>query len=132
MFVNPYVRMEPMTTLLPVIDPPAASADCCSPGAGGLAAEHAADVAKVFKALADPARVRLLSIIASTPEGEACVCDLTEPVGLSQPTVSHHMKLLTEAGLVTREQRGKWAHFAVAPGARTLLDSSADAVLSGE
>jgi ArsR family transcriptional regulator len=67
----------------------------------------------MFKALGDPARVRLLSLIAASDGGEACICDLTEPVGLSQPTVSHHMRLLAEAGLVSREQRGKWAYFRV-------------------
>ncbi|MFC0707164.1 ArsR/SmtB family transcription factor [Cellulomonas sp. CW35] len=96
---------------------------------GAIDPTRAAEVAKTFKALADPARVRLLSIIASAPGGDACVCDLTEPVGLSQPTVSHHMKILADAGLVTRRQQGRWAHFAVAPGARELLGASADAVL---
>ena len=67
----------------------------------------------MFKALGDPARVRLLSLIAASDGGEACICDLTEPVGLSQPTVSHHMRLLADAGLVSREQRGKWAYFRV-------------------
>jgi ArsR family transcriptional regulator, arsenate/arsenite/antimonite-responsive transcriptional repressor len=57
--------------------------------------------------------VRLLSLVAAAPDGEACICDLTEPVGLSQPTVSHHMKLLVNAGLLTREQRGRWAYFTV-------------------
>jgi ArsR family transcriptional regulator len=117
-----------MPTLLPVIDT-SSGTDCCTPGAAGLAATQSADVARTFKALADPARVRLLSIVAAAPGGEACICDLTEPVGLSQPTVSHHMKLLTEAGMVTREQRGRWAYFAVAPGARALVEASADAVL---
>ncbi len=70
-------------------------------------------LAHVFKALGDPTRVRLLSLIAAAEDGEACVCDLIEPVGLSQPTVSHHMKLLVDAGLVTREQRGKWAYYRV-------------------
>ena len=67
----------------------------------------------MFKALGDPTRVRLLSLIAATTGGEACACDLIEPVGLSQPTVSHHMKLLVDAGLVSREQRGKWAYYRV-------------------
>jgi len=71
----------------------------------------------VFKALGDPTRVTLLSLIATSPNGEACICDLTGPVGLSQPTVSHHMKQLSDAGLVTREQRGKWAHFRVVSAA---------------
>lgn len=69
--------------------------------------------ARIFKALGDPARLRLIALIAAGENGEACVCDLTGPVGLSQGTVSHHMKLLVEAGLVTREQRGKWAHYAI-------------------
>lgn len=120
-----------MTSFLPVIDGSAADAGCCFPGLAGLGSEQAADVARTFKALADPTRVRLLSIIASLPAGESCICDLTKPVALSQPTVSHHMKLLTEAGLVTREQRGKWAYFTVAPGARKLLHDSADSILAG-
>ena len=67
----------------------------------------------MFKALGDPTRVRLLSLIAAHDGGEACICDLTDPVGLSQGTVSHHMKLLNDAGLVRREQRGKWAYYQV-------------------
>lgn len=85
---------------------------CCAPVTGGaLAAAEAQDLARVFKALGDPTRVRLLSLIAAQPDREACVCDLIAPVGLSQPTVSHHMKLLVEAGLVVREQRGRWAYY---------------------
>ena len=81
----------------------------------GSLIDHAAaeSLAHVFKALGDPTRVRLLSLIAAAEDGEACVCDLIEPVGLSQPTVSHHMKLLVDAGLVSREQRGKWAYYRV-------------------
>jgi len=95
---------------LPVID----QVDCCSPVTGGaLEAEEAEHLARMFKALGDPTRVRLLSLIAAQPEREACVCDLTEPVGLSQPTVSHHMKQLVDAGLVVREQRGRWAFYRV-------------------
>lgn len=82
-----------------------------------LTVEDAERLARVFKALGDPTRVRLLSLIAAGEAGEACVCDLTAPVGLSQGTVSHHMKLLADAGLVTREQRGKWAYYALADGA---------------
>lgn len=78
-----------------------------------LTVDDAERAARVFKALGDPTRVRLLSLIAAGEGGEACICDLTEPVGLSQGTVSHHMKLLADAGLVTREQRGKWAYFSV-------------------
>jgi len=87
-------------------------AACCAPGTSGVLDAAAAErLARIFKALSDPTRVRLLSLIAET--GEACICDLTEPVGLSQPTVSHHMKQLADAGLVTRTQRGKWAYYAV-------------------
>lgn len=74
-------------------------------------------LAGVLKALADPARLRLLSLIQSSPEGEACVCDLTAPIGLSQPTVSHHLRILTEAGLLEREKRGVWAYYRLVPTA---------------
>lgn len=77
-----------------------------------------------FKALADPTRLHLLKLIATSPGSEACICHLIDPVGLSQPTVSHHMKLLTEAGLVTRKQRGKWAFYAIVPAAFDNLASS--------
>jgi ArsR family transcriptional regulator len=87
---------------------------CCSPLTGGNLDQAAAErLAHIFKALADPARVRLLSLIAAADGAEACICDLTEPLGLSQPTVSHHMKQLVDAGLVSREQRGKWAYFRI-------------------
>ena len=70
-----------------------------------------------MKALADPTRLRLLSIVAASEDSEACVCDLIEPVGLSQPTVSHHLKILTAAGFLTRSKRGTWAYFTLVPGA---------------
>jgi len=74
-------------------------------------------LAGVLKALADPARLRLLSLIQSAPDGEACVCDLTAPLGLSQPTVSHHLRILTESGLLEREKRGVWAYYRLVPPA---------------
>lgn len=80
-----------------------------------MTAEAAAELSRAFKAIADPARLRLLSLIAAHQGGEACVCDLTEPLGLTQPTVSHHLKVLVEAGLLTRDKRGVWAFFAVVP-----------------
>jgi len=84
--------------------------------------DEAADrLASALKVLADPARLRLLSIIGADPQGETCVCNLTEPLGLSQPTVSHHLKVLTEAGLLEREQRGRWAFFRVRPDALEML-----------
>lgn len=70
-------------------------------------------LAGALKAIADPARLRLLSLIQAQPDHEACVCHLTEPLGLSQPTVSHHLKVLLQAGLVERDQRGSWAYFRV-------------------
>ncbi|QZY43916.1 MULTISPECIES: ArsR/SmtB family transcription factor [Mycolicibacterium] len=78
-----------------------------------MATVPAEGLAATFKALADPARVKLLSLIAAARDGEACICDLTAPLGLSQPTVSHHMKLLVDAGLVSRQQRGKWAYYRI-------------------
>ncbi len=104
--------MAAPATTLPVLDDPLA--DCCNPVTGGVLSVDAAErLARAFKALGDPTRVRLLSLIAAHADGEACVCDLTEPVGLSQSTVSHHLNQLVEAGLVTREQRGKWAYYRV-------------------
>ncbi|MGH3167796.1 MAG: ArsR/SmtB family transcription factor [Trebonia sp.] len=89
---------------------------CCSTLTGGALGEDAADrLARLFRALGDRHRVRLVSLIAAAEGGEACICDLTGPVGLSQPTVSHHMKQLAEVGLVTREQRGKWAYYRIVP-----------------
>lgn len=104
-----------MPTSLPLLEP-AELAACCSPVTGGVVSDETAEtLARMFKALGDPTRVKLLSMIAAAEEGEACICDMTEPVGLSQPTVSHHMKLLVEAGLATREQRGRWAYYRVVP-----------------
>jgi ArsR family transcriptional regulator len=81
--------------------------------AGELGQSEADQLAAALKVLAEPARLRLLSLIQAQPGGEACVCHLTEPLGLSQPTVSHHLKVLLQAGLVEREQRGSWAFFRV-------------------
>ena len=89
---------------------------CCVPvTTDGLDEAEAADLAVMFKALADPARVRLLSLIANAPGAEACVCDLIAPLERSQATVSHHLALLVDAGLLTREKRGKWAWYQLAP-----------------
>ena len=89
---------------------------CCAPLTAGVLDEHEAEeLAGLLKVLADPARLRLLSLVAAAPEGEACACDLVEPVGRSQPTVSHHLSLLVDAGLLTREKRGKWAWYRIVP-----------------
>lgn len=91
-------------------------AACCTPLARQpLSAEGAAELAGLLKALADPARLRLLSLIEAHEGGEACVCDLTAPIGLSQPTVSHHLAVLTRAGLVTRDKRGVWVYYRAVP-----------------
>ncbi len=86
---------------------------CCGPlAAPTLSDDEAAATAGVFKALADPARVRIVNVLATTGE-PVCVCNLIEPLGLSQPTVSHHLKRLMDAGLLEREQRGRWAYFSL-------------------
>lgn len=104
-----------MPTSLPLIEPTELAA-CCSPVTGGIVTDTTAEtLARMFKALGDPTRVKLLSMIAAAEGGEACICDMTEPVGLSQPTVSHHMKQLVVAGLATREQRGRWAYYRIVP-----------------
>jgi ArsR family transcriptional regulator len=100
------------TAMLPQVS--ADIARCCSPVMSGILDDEAAErLARVFKALSDPTRVKLLSLIAASAGGEACVCDLIAPVNRSQPTVSHHMRQLVDSGLVTREQRGKWAYYRV-------------------
>ena len=105
--------MISLQTLEPVVD-----ASCCAPSAKPtLGADEAQQSALVFKALADPNRLRLLSIVRAGASGEACVCDLTEPLDLGQPTVSHHLKILVEAGMLTREKRGTWAYYSLVPGA---------------
>ena len=107
------------TKLLPMAN---LDAICCVPLTGdAIGIEDAEQLAHRFKALGDPTRVRLLSLIAAHDRREACICDLTEPVGLSQPTVSHHMKQLADAGLVTREQRGKWAYYRIVDDALASL-----------
>ena len=91
---------------------PADTAACCSPlSARPLSAEQAEQVAPLLKALADPVRLRLMSLVASHEGGEACVCDLNDAFDLSQPPISHHMKVLHEAGLVDREKRGVWVYY---------------------
>jgi len=82
---------------------------------GKLTSAAAEELAETLKAIADPARLRLLNFIAAQPSGEACVCHFTEPLGLSQPTVSHHLKLLYAAGLLERERRGTWVYYRIIP-----------------
>jgi ArsR family transcriptional regulator len=93
---------------------------CCSPLAEPMSAGEAGATARLFKALADPARVKIVNLLA-TSETPICTCNLTEPLGLTQPTVSHHLKKLTDAGLLVREQRGVWAYYSIDPGAVAQL-----------
>ena len=108
--------VTPTRTELPLLS------DCCSPVVRGIIQPAEAETLAIgFKALADPARLRLISLVAAHADAEACVCELTDPVGLSQPTVSHHLKILVDAGILTREQRGKWAYYRLVPGALDAL-----------
>lgn len=98
------------------------AATCCAPLAREPITAAAADtLSRTLKAIADPARLRLVSIVAASSDGSVCVCDLTEPVGLSQPTVSHHLRVLVEAGILQREKRGTWAYFSLVPGSMDSL-----------
>jgi ArsR family transcriptional regulator len=95
---------------------------CCPPVLSTPLAEgEAAGLAGALRVVADPARLRLLSLIASRPGAEACVCELTEPLGLSQPTVSHHLRVLHEAGVLNREKRGRWVFYRLNPEPLRLL-----------
>jgi ArsR family transcriptional regulator len=115
-------------TTLPVLTRPEAQpgADgCCPPLVSEpLSAGQAADLAHVLKALADPTRLRLVSMVAAHQDGEACVCELTEPLGLTQPTISHHLKILVDASIFTRTQRGRWAYYAIVPARLNALASA--------
>lgn len=109
---------------------------CCSPLVREpLTEDWAGDLARMFKALGDPVRLRLLSLVASHAGGEACVCDISESFDLSQPTISHHLKVLREAGLLACERRGTWVYYWVIPSAlqqlsAVLITESAPAVPS--
>jgi ArsR family transcriptional regulator len=110
----------PTTTTLPM-----ASA-CCAPlGAAGLTDDQAEATAQLFKALADPHRVKILNLLATRPE-PVCVCEFTGPLKLSQPTVSHHLKKLVQAGLLDRQQRGTWAYYSLRPDALGGLAAALD------
>jgi ArsR family transcriptional regulator len=112
---------DPMTVReLPVLDPPDAS--CCAPLSAEVLSEPGAEVlARQFAALADPVRLRLVSLLATAEGGALCVCDLTEPVGRTQGTVSHHLRILVESGLATGERRGRNVWYAVVPAALEAL-----------
>ena len=105
--------------------PPLALAEeCCTPLLREpITASQAADLARLLKALADPTRLRLVSMVAARDGGEACVCELTEPLGLTQPTISHHLKILVDARIFTRDKRGVWAYYALVPSAMDALSA---------
>jgi ArsR family transcriptional regulator len=114
------------TTTTPARALPLADASCCAQVMSRVLDQADAErLAQLLKAVADPTRLRLLSLVAARDGAEACVCHLTEPVGLTQGTVSHHMKVLVDAGIMTREQRGKWAYYAIVGDA---LDALAAAI----
>jgi ArsR family transcriptional regulator len=95
---------------------------CCPPiGEAPLGEVEANELARVFAALADPARLRILSLLASAADGEVCVCDLVDPIGRSQPTVSHHLRVLSEAGLIVGDKRGRWVWYRTVPDRLALL-----------
>jgi ArsR family transcriptional regulator len=104
----------------------AAAAECCVPlGAPSLSDDQAQATAQLFKALADPHRVKIMNLLATSPD-PVCVCEFTRPLGLSQPTVSHHLKKLVQAGLLDREQRGTWAYYSLNREALGRLAAVAD------
>jgi len=118
-----YCQYRSMSNSLPLLDPVNALA-CCPPlSAQALTQDQAEQIAPLLKALADPVRLRLMSLVASNPGGEACVCDLNDAFDLTQPTISHHLKVLHEAGLVEREKRGVWAYYRARPEALTSLSA---------
>jgi ArsR family transcriptional regulator len=107
---------------LPLLDPLPSADVCCTPlTSAPLSTEQAEELAVRLKAVADPARLRLLSIMLASEGMQACTCDLTEPLGLSQPTVTHHLQKLAAAGLVTGERRGTWTYYRVVPEALSGL-----------
>jgi ArsR family transcriptional regulator len=117
-------KNRPVPKPLPVIQPAPSAIACCAPlTQAPLSAEQADELARRLKALADPARLRLVSLLLAAEGQEACTCDLTEPLGLTQPTVTHHLGKLAEAGLVVGERRGRWTYYRVAPAA--LADMAA-------
>ena len=104
----------------------AQTGEACCPSvlAAPLSETEAADLARAFAALADPVRLRLLNLLAAAPAGEVCACELVTPVGRSQPTVSHHLKVLTEAGLIVGDKRGRWVWYAVVPERMAMLQAA--------
>jgi ArsR family transcriptional regulator, arsenate/arsenite/antimonite-responsive transcriptional repressor len=115
------VTTTPATRTRPVLS---LADECCTPLLRQpISASQADRLAWLLKALADPTRLRLVSMVAAHEGGEACVCDLTEPLGLTQPTISHHLRILVDAGIFTRDKRGVWAYYALVPSAMDALSA---------
>jgi ArsR family transcriptional regulator len=113
-----YVNIEGMKISTPKVT-------CCAPLlAGRLTPDEAVNLAAIFRALGEPARLQMLSLIAMQPSQEVCACELVEPLGLSQPTVSHHLKVMYEAGLLERERRGTWIYYRILPEKLAMLRKS--------
>lgn len=114
------VATAPATELIPLRD----LAACCAPLTREAISTHNADsLGRSLKALADPTRLRILSMVAAHDDAEACVCDLTDPLDVAQPTVSHHLKVLVDAGFLTRSKRGTWAYYRLVPGSLDTVSS---------
>lgn len=110
----------PVVDLIPLRD----LAACCAPlTREAISVQNAESLTRSIKALADPARLRILSMVAAHDDAEACVCDLTDPLELAQPTVSHHLKVLVDAGFLTRTKRGTWAYYRLVPGSLDTVAS---------
>ena len=106
---------------------------CCPPLVGSALSEPEAErLAQALRVIADPARLRLVSLVAASEGGESCVCDLTDRLDLGQPTVSHHLKVLTDAGVLRREKRGRWAYYRIEPEPLELLRGAPDPHLSAQ
>ena len=112
------------TPALQVQDVTSSGSTCCALLREPITAAQADELAKVLKALGEPTRLRLVSMVAAHDGGEACVCDLTAPLGLTQPTISHHLKILVDAGILTRDKRGVWAYYSLVPGTLDALSAA--------
>jgi len=116
------VNMFPTMRLIQEIDQ-----TCCPPLVGSVLSEADAErLAQALRVIADPARLRLISLVAASEGGESCVCDLTDRLDLGQPTVSHHLKVLTDAGILRRQKRGRWAYYRIEPEPLELLRGALD------
>ena len=110
---------------------PSAAGACCGAPPPRLTAPEAAALAAQLSAVADPVRLQVLSIIAGAPDGEVCACDFVEPIGKSQPTISHHLKVLAEAGLIQAERRGRWIWYRLAPSGVGAVVAALSSVTAG-